>query len=251
MEVLNGEKERILTAYLFDVYRVCQRIADSLRRKHPRAEEFLQDPAYAFARYLDNLPENAALFLDDFDVLRGAGVIEDFSMILRDVCVKRTGGQGAAVPILIGSVLPPELFITNKFVAPFNVGLHVRLRNFERGEAETLIRVALPTISASDADTLYELVGGHPYLSDPAFIGFAGQYSWGTGECWDLVRTAMTVDGPFGTHLSILGNSLSDKDRKDLAGHGLHEFAPSDLRRFEEIGLLRQNRTSTTSGLAD
>lgn len=219
-------------------YGMCRKLADMLGLAAPDASRFLQSPAQALSRYLANLPDNSAIFLDELDMLVGIGALEDFAMILRGVYTERfVHSMKPAVAILISSLRSPARFIQNKFASPFNLGDHVRLSEFERRQSESLIRAVFPSLPTADADELHNLVGGHPCLLQAALSWLCKDHSF-----QDLIQQATSNDGPFGMFLQYLPHSLSPKQKQALSRGNFGILDSETLDHLEAIGAVRQGQ---------
>ena len=124
--------------------------------------------------------------------------------------------------------------------SPFHVGNHLRLGAFNRQEADSLIRRGLPALSVRDADSLFELLGGQPFLLQAALYWLAEGRTVD-----DLAQVATNFDGPFGAYLEFLGHSLSDEGRRALllAQSELSTLTNAQRTLLEEVGILRETRT--------
>lgn len=219
-------------------YELSLRLSEELDAQEPDAKSFLRAPGRAFLDFLDGLVGSSVILIDEYDMLRGLGILEEFSTVLRAFQSQKAWKNAEPAGILIASWLPPYRFIENTMASPFNIGNHVRLGAFDRREAESMIRRVIPAMPVRDADSLFEFVGGQPFLLGSALY-------WLTqGRAVDeLARVATRSDGPFGTYLQSLGHSVSEDVRRALERDELSKLAPSELAHLEEVGILRRLRS--------
>jgi hypothetical protein len=97
---------------------------------------------------------------------------------------------------LVSSTEPYQL-IANLNQSPFNVGQVIALDDFTFDEAHTLNALHGAPLDPAGERQLYELVGGHPYLTRRAFYQLAGT----PGMREALFRDAAAERGPFADHL--------------------------------------------------
>jgi hypothetical protein len=103
--------------------------------------------------------------------------------------------------LLIAHSTEPALFIRDLNQSPFNIGVLLRLGDFDRNEILWLNqRHGYPLKSAEDVERLIRLVGGHPYLVRQAFFSLSASGA----SVARLEQTAADDKGPFGDHLSRL-----------------------------------------------
>jgi len=202
----------------------------------PAADDFLEAPSTALLGYWSTIPEESTLIFDELDMLRGIGVLEDFAMVLRTLVSTRAQSAVQSIPIIIASYLPPHRFIDDRLGSPFNVGAHVRLTNFERLEAETLIRRAFPAIRVRDADALYEFVGGQPFLLQ------CGLHWLSTGRTMEeFVRQGTETEGLVRSYLQFVEAELNRVTGQSLAQVDLNDLSLRELARLDEAGLVQRH----------
>jgi serine/threonine protein kinase len=91
----------------------------------------------------------------------------------------------------------PHLLITDVSQSPFNVGLRIQLNDFDESQVEDLNRRHGLAVSPRDLPRLYDLLGGHPYLTRQAMYTLIDRkMTWA-----EFADMAPTDDGPFGSHL--------------------------------------------------
>ena len=141
--------------------------------------------------------------------------------------------------LLISHSTEPALFIKDLNQSPFNVGTIIRLTDFNRDEVVWLNqRHGAPLTSAADLDSLEDLVGGHPYLTQQAL------YTMASGKFGVRQLEAIAADdtGPFGDHLRRHFWALRDNDslltalKRVLNGDGCE--SEEDFQRLRAAGLV-------------
>ena len=136
----------------------------------------MDSPQYALYKYLRSIPQNSVLIFDEIDMLKGLNLLEDFSAILRSFYSTSYSQGEQRISILIVSYLPPMYYIENQLGSPFNVGRHILLSNFNRQEAEGLLKLIDPPITTKEGDSIHSLFGGHPFMLQLAVINPAINY---------------------------------------------------------------------------
>ena len=213
-------------------YSVATLLSREVGGKKPEAEKFLLTPGTALQECFSQLPANTVIAFDDFDALRGINALEAFSQMLRALWSHCAVDASQRISILISSWLPPFRFIESSLVSPFNIGRQVRLENFNRTEAEHLIRQVYPSLSAKDADSLYDLVDGQPWLLQQALYKLAEVPS-----AKELLQNAITI---FSSYLEFLKVTLGAETRRCLLEQGLDNLALALLGELESVGLIRK-----------
>jgi serine/threonine protein kinase len=108
------------------------------------------------------------------------------------------GGPWARLTLVMAYATEAHLFITDLNQSPFNVGTRLTLQDFTLKEAAELNRrYNSPLRSEADLKRLYDLLGGHPYLTRRALNEVAA----GNMPLDKLLETADHDDGIFGDHL--------------------------------------------------
>jgi hypothetical protein len=91
----------------------------------------------------------------------------------------------------------PYLLINDPNQSPFNVGLRLDLEDFDRNQVQELnLRHGRP-VHSRDAERIFDLLSGHPYLTRKAFYTLMAD-QWHLNE---LFARATEDQGPFGDHL--------------------------------------------------
>jgi hypothetical protein len=91
-----------------------------------------------------------------------------------------------------------NLFISDPYQSPFNVGTKISLRDFHRPEIQELnARFGSPLCTDDEVGRFSELLGGHPYLSSRGLHTLATRHL----SLSELEQSAAEDDGVFGDHL--------------------------------------------------
>jgi hypothetical protein len=91
-----------------------------------------------------------------------------------------------------------QLFITDPYQSPFNVGTKLEVSDFDKKQVEELnFRYGKCLQSGKEIDKFYQLVGGHPYLVRRTFYELATQHI----SVQEFTKRADSDEGPFGDHL--------------------------------------------------
>jgi hypothetical protein len=164
------------------------------------------------------------LLLDDADELLASAASMDFFGMLRSWHSSRARpGPWKNFALAMAISTEPALLIADLTQSPFNVGTPVKLSDFELADTEKINQSHGAQLNRPQLETLYQLLGGHPYLTRKAF------YLIGTGRSsFDaLIAEACSETGPFGDHLRalltrlILKADLGSAIRSALSGDRL------------------------------
>ncbi len=124
----------------------------------------------------------------------------------------------------------PYLFIADLNQSPFNVGLVLELQDFLPEQVSDLNKRYNHPLSPKEENDLFELLGGHPYLTNKAFYMVASKRMT-TAE---LFSHASDERGPFGDHLRY--NLFHLHSRKELIS-GLRQVLRNNRCTDENIFL--------------
>lgn len=133
-----------------------------------------------------------------------------------------------------------SFFIQNENQSPFNVGERFDLHDFNRAQFDQLnSRHGSPVKNVKDADTLMDLLGGHPFLVRHTLYELALNKI----SVDDLIASAASDDGPFSGHLQYYMLRLLEADslRQPLKSVLLNRSCPDDASffRLRSAGLVR------------
>ncbi len=167
------------------------------------ATDFIEDAVLA------EREEPLILFLDETDRVFQYPYRNDFFALLRYWTNRRAATpQWERFNLVVAHSTDPVLWIDDIHQSPFNVGNPIRLGDFDSGQVAELGRRYPLRLSESNLNDLYDLLGGHPYLTRQALYVLAST-STGLDE---LQRSATRSDGPFGDHLRRLAGILSQRE---------------------------------------
>lgn len=134
----------------------------------------------------------------------------------------------------------PALLIEDVFQSPFNVGLALKLEDFNVTQVRILNQHHGSPLVESQLSFLMALLNGHPYLTRQAFYCLVTEpLTW-----TELARIATDDQGPFGNHLRSLYGRL--QARPEL-GPALKQIIRSN-RCSDETALLRLLRAGLVKG---
>ena len=117
-------------------------ISDQTEIKQPSAESFLastRGPLSAFEAHLANITAPTLIAFDEVDYLQHIGEMDAFFRFIRAFHDKQAMSGPHPVSVFVSSFLSPREFIADSFSSPFNIGVQVRLANFERHEGSPLV----------------------------------------------------------------------------------------------------------------
>lgn len=147
-------------------------------------------------------------FMDEADKLFGAPFASDFFGLVRSWHNSRAtepGGPWPRFTVVIGYATEAHLFIQDLNQSPFNVGRQIRMENFTLEQTQDLNERYGSPISADQAQQLWKLIGGQPFLTRRAL----DTLSRGVMSFEDMMATAARDEGPFGDHLKRILISVS------------------------------------------
>ncbi len=183
-------------------------------------EDFLRD-------LLNSAGEHLVWFMDEVDKVFAAPFATDFFALVRSWHNSRSterSGPWRKLTVVIGYATEAHLFIRDLNQSPFNVGRKLNLEDFKLQQTADLNgRYGGPLKSHAEAEALYALIGGQPFLTRAALDALAS----GRESLPSLLAHADADDGPFSDHLKRLLISVSvlpdvaDYARAVLAGSAL------------------------------
>jgi hypothetical protein len=217
-------------------------------------------PQVNLTRLLENYvltqgDEPIVLAMDEADRLLATSYRSDFFGLIRswyNSSALDERWQKLRIVMVIST--EPYLLIEDSNQSPFNVGLKLRLTDFDEAQVSDLNQRHGAPLAAAEVPQLVELLGGHPYLTRKVLYVLArGEQSWS-----ELQRSAPTDGGPFGDHLKhylwILGDhpelrkALKQIIRRrrcnDEAAH--HRLRQAGLVRGEQHGCRCRNELYRT-----
>lgn len=138
------------------------------------------------------------LAMDEVERMFGSPFRSDFFSMLRSWHNNRArGGDWTRLNIALVTSTEPYQFIADLNQSPFNVGQVVELADFTLRQVSTLNYRHHGLLTETQVQQLYDLLGGHPYLTRRALYLVASQRDKFT----EIVDNAYEDNGPFGDHL--------------------------------------------------
>jgi hypothetical protein len=172
-----------------------------------RTEEFWKNPLgqvqkttnYLTKHLLKAMPDaQVFLAMDEVERMFASPFRSDFFSMLRSWYNSRArGGDWTRFNVALVTSTEPYQFIADLNQSPFNVGTVVELKDFTRQQVGELNQRLMSPLNAEQAEKLFTLLGGHPYLTRRALYLVAS----GRTTFDDLADKCCEDDGPFGDHL--------------------------------------------------
>jgi hypothetical protein len=143
------------------------------------------------------------LAFDEVDRVLGRAYQQDFFSMLRvwHNSRSRPRSRWEDVDLVLVIATEPYLLINRGDQSPFNVTPAIELGPFPLSALEELNVRYGGILNSAEIERVFELLGGHPYLTQLAFYRLHAS----TGMAFDqLMEHAVAPDGPFGEHLRRL-----------------------------------------------
>lgn len=205
-----------------------------------------RNPAQTFNRFLQQemlqrFDHPVLLAIDEADLLLGVEYQKHFFALLRAWDSRRAfDADWRKLNLVMVISTHPYLLIDDVNLSPFNVGLTIRLKDFNLDQIADLNQRHGNPLPSNDVATLMSLVGGHPYLVRQAYYTLVSEGL----SLADLLRVANSPDGPFGKHLLFYLHSLKKNPTLLAALQQLlrDQKLPDEalLERLAAVGLLHQ-----------
>jgi hypothetical protein len=205
--------------------------------------------AYFDEYVLPSITAPLALGLDEADrLLEHPGVAEEFLGLLRG-WHELAKDQDVWRKLRLVVVHSTESYVNlDVNQSPFNVGLPVKLVEFDLQQVRRLTRQHGLAWSDPEITALMKLVGGHPYLVRVALYYVARQEV----TLGEFLTTAPTEAGNYSDHLRrhlwILQQypALSRSMRAVVLSHGPVRIDSEDAFKLESMGLLKRSQNNVT-----
>jgi hypothetical protein len=138
------------------------------------------------------------LAMDEVERMFGSPFRSDFFSMLRSWHNNRArGGDWTRLNIALVTSTEPYQFIADLNQSPFNVGQVVELVDFTLAQVSDLNNRHYNPLTEMQVKELFDLLGGHPYLTRRALYLVASQRT----TFPELLKNACEDNGPFGDHL--------------------------------------------------
>jgi hypothetical protein len=189
--------------------------------------------------------------IDETDAIFQTTFSQDFFSMLRSWHNKRADPirrSWKKLDIILSTSTEPQFFIDRPHESPFNVGVTLRVEDFQPDQVAHLNAIHPRPMSGNDVDRLYRLVRGHPYLTRKALYMVAG--STPTCSVEQLFAQAQDDSGPFGDHLRDYLLRLQRKQdlipalRQVVDGRTLGDELA--IYRLQALGLVRREGNMMT-----
>ena len=221
----------------------------------PDTVEKFWNPAYASpqncTRYIEQhvlepLGGPCIFAIDETDAIFQTSFSQDFFSMLRSWHNRRADPIRRCwkkLDIILSTSTEPQFFIDRPHESPFNVGVTLRVEDFDPEQVGVLNARHPRPLSGGDIDRLYRLVRGHPFLTRKALYMVAG--SAPTCSAGELFAHAHDDAGPFGDHLRDYLLRLQRKQdlvpalRQVVDGRALNDELAS--YRLQALGLVRRD----------
>jgi len=150
------------------------------------------------------------LAMDEVERMFGSPFRSDFFSMLRSWHNNRArGGDWTRFNMALVTSTEPYQFIADLNQSPFNVGQVVELVDFTLEQVSELNHRHQNPLTGEEVGRLFDLLGGHPYLTRRALYLVASQRDTFT----ELFETAFEDNGPFGDHLRNYLFRMSDQEK--------------------------------------
>ena len=148
------------------------------------------------------------LAMDEADFLLQTDFYQDFFAMLRSWHNRRASRPvWEKLNLILVISTEPYLLIDDIHQSPFNVGLHLRLHDFNANQVHELNRRHASPLNEDELPHLIALLNGHPFLTRLALYKLvAEKISWN-----ELSALAPGETGPFGDHLRHQYRIIHDK----------------------------------------
>jgi hypothetical protein len=148
--------------------------------------------------------------MDEVERMFGSPFRSDFFSMLRSWHNNRArGGDWTRLNLALVTSTEPYQFIADLNQSPFNVGQVVELVDFTLEQISELNRRYHSPLTETQVTKLFELLGGHPYLTRRALYLVASRRD----TLIELIADACEDDGPFGDHLRNYLFRMGDQEK--------------------------------------
>jgi AAA domain-containing protein len=177
---------------------------------------------------------------DEVDRIMGRAYQTDFFALLRAWHNRRAihpEWEKLGLALVIST--ETHLLIKNADQSPFNVAVKVELDELTLEQCADLNSRYPNPLAAVDLDDIFELLGGHPFLTRLAFHRLAARQF----ELQTLHERAAAPHGPFGDHLRALHARLSEDPAliqclRQVIRHGTGN--QTEIDRLSSAGIVKQ-----------
>ena len=206
---------------------------------------------YMEQHVLEPLGGPCIVAIDETDAIFQTAFSQDFFSMLRGWHNRRadpTRRMWKRLDIILSTSTEPQFFIDRPHESPFNVGVTLRLEDFQLDQVGRLNALHPRPLAQGDVERLHRLVHGHPYLTRKALYVVAS--STPTCSVDELFASARDDRGPFGDHLR---DYLLRLQRKADLIPAIRQVVDSRtltdelaIYRLEALGLVRRDGDKVT-----
>ena len=148
--------------------------------------------------------------MDEVERMFASPFRSDFFSMLRSWHNSRArGGDWKRFNMALVTSTEPYQFIADLNQSPFNVGQVVELVDFTMDQVSDLNGRHHQPLTPDQVNQLFDLLGGHPYLTRRALYLVAS----GRDTFNELVETSCEDNGPFGDHLRNYLFRMGDQEK--------------------------------------
>ncbi len=196
--------------------------------------------AFANAAQSGSEINSTLICMDEVDRVFDTAASDAFFSILRAIHSKAAfAPEWEKFRWLLAGSTEPVFFIKNLHQSPFNIGLRVELRDFSETEVDELAKRYHCQANEGLLSKLYELLNGHPYLTQLAFYSDA----IGRIKLPQIVSKAKTKETLFREHLHRFHLQLLSDRELGKAMYaivkGKRGVVPKTIARLQGAGLVR------------
>ena len=201
---------------------------------------------------LHDVDDPIVMAFDNVDRLINQGYRDSFFYALRNWSLKRTeessrGGTAKRwrrLSLILTVTTEPTLLVQSEGTSPFNVTEPLRLQAFAQSGVGRLNELYHAGLDDSMLNRLFDLLGGHPFLTQQAYYRLIGPRPMNFET---LEAKAAAEDGPFAEHLRKLSKRLLRHKElasalKDLLGRNTQPERTA-YYLLESLGLVRFDGT--------
>ncbi len=198
---------------------------------------------------LRNIDEPIVLAFDNVDRLIDQDYRDSFFYSLREWSTERTRESSAREPekrwrrlsLILTIATEPTLLVKTAYMSPFNVTDSMRLQAFTEDDISHMNRAyGSPPLDESGIKEVFDLLGGHPCLTQGAYYRLLGRKPMTIGT---LTAKAIADDGPFTEHLRAKHRRLDKHAELANTFRNLLRFqtqpSQSDFYRLQALGLVK------------
>ena len=191
------------------------------------------------------------LAMDEVERMFASPFRSDFFSMLRSWHNNRArGGEWPRLNLALVTSTEPYQFIADLNQSPFNVGQIVELTDFGLEQVMDLNHRHHSPLNDGEVGQLFELLGGHPYLTRRALYLIAS----GRDTFLEIIENSYQDNGPFGDHLRNYLFRMGDqkhlkdglmqviKDQRCADEHVFFQLRGSGLVKRVDNSVLPRNR---------